>query len=274
MELNEINEKVSKEESKVNAIKDNININVYPQEMKRENVVIKSRRENRNEVDRNDDFQNDNYVNDKNLVNNNDYENYVVGKRNNNNYYNNDDEFMPPKKQFSNNIGANNNDDFIIYKRNQQENNKIEKDPMVWDPPEDKPRSNYRPKPSFNQQKENRNQVKKNSINKASPNPVPQNYSDIDKKRAYDKPWKVDEKKDVKKNVNKGEPEKKTFLLDRYPNGDGPDKDLIEMLEREVIDKNPCVRFEDIADLDNAKNILKEAVLLPILMPQYFKVKG
>ena len=44
------------------------------------------------------------------------------------------------------------------------------------------------------------------------------------------------------------------------------------MLEREVIDKNPCVKFEDIADLDNAKNILKEAVLLPILMPQYFKV--
>jgi len=31
------------------------------------------------------------------------------------------------------------------------------------------------------------------------------------------------------------------------------------------------VKFEDIAELDGAKNILKEAVLLPLLMPQYFK---
>jgi len=42
------------------------------------------------------------------------------------------------------------------------------------------------------------------------------------------------------------------------------------MLEREVVDTSPCVKFEDIAELDKAKNILKEAVLLPILMPQYF----
>ena len=270
MDLIEVNEKISKEDNNINALRDNFNINLNLQEKKKENVVNKYRPDNRNEFD--EGFQNDFTPNDKNFSNNNDYENYVVQKKNN--YQsNNDEEFMPPKKQFSNNIGYNNNDDFIIYKRNQQENNKIEKDPMVWDPPEDKPRSNYKPKPSYNPQKDNRNQVKKNSVHKASPNPIPQNYSDIDKKRAYDKPWKVDEKKDVKKNGNTAEPEKKSFLQDRYPNGDGPDKDLIEMLEREVVDKNPCVRFEDIADLDNAKNILKEAVLLPILMPQYFKVE-
>ena len=44
------------------------------------------------------------------------------------------------------------------------------------------------------------------------------------------------------------------------------------MLEKEVVDTNPNVRFEDIADLDKAKNVLKEAVLLPLLMPDYFKV--
>lgn len=43
------------------------------------------------------------------------------------------------------------------------------------------------------------------------------------------------------------------------------------MLEREVVDTNPHVSFEDIAELDKAKNILKEAVLLPILMPNFFK---
>lgn len=43
------------------------------------------------------------------------------------------------------------------------------------------------------------------------------------------------------------------------------------MLEKDVLDKNPQVSFDDIADLDDAKNTLQEAVLLPILMPQYFK---
>jgi len=61
-------------------------------------------------------------------------------------------------------------------------------------------------------------------------------------------------------------------LLHHYPEGVGPDTELIEMLEREVVDSNPCVKFDDIAELDGAKQILKEAVLLPILLPEYFKV--
>jgi katanin p60 ATPase-containing subunit A1 len=39
------------------------------------------------------------------------------------------------------------------------------------------------------------------------------------------------------------------------------------MLEREVIDKNPNVSFDDIAELHDSKKVLQEAVLLPILMP-------
>jgi katanin p60 ATPase-containing subunit A1 len=39
------------------------------------------------------------------------------------------------------------------------------------------------------------------------------------------------------------------------------------MIERDVLDKNPQVSFDDIADLDDAKKLLQEAVLLPILMP-------
>ena len=56
-----------------------------------------------------------------------------------------------------------------------------------------------------------------------------------------------------------------------YPDGVGPDTDLIQMLEREVVDKSPNVHFDDIADLDDTKKLLQEAVLLPILMPEYFK---
>jgi katanin p60 ATPase-containing subunit A1 len=43
------------------------------------------------------------------------------------------------------------------------------------------------------------------------------------------------------------------------------------MLERDVIDKNPNVSFDDIAELVDCKKALKEAVLLPLLIPQYFK---
>jgi katanin p60 ATPase-containing subunit A1 len=42
------------------------------------------------------------------------------------------------------------------------------------------------------------------------------------------------------------------------------------MLERDLIDKSPNVKFEDIAGLQDCKKCLQEAVLLPILMPQYF----
>lgn len=56
-----------------------------------------------------------------------------------------------------------------------------------------------------------------------------------------------------------------------YPDGVGPDVDLIQMLERDVLDKNPRVQFDDIADLLETKKLLQEAVLLPLLMPEYFK---
>jgi katanin p60 ATPase-containing subunit A1 len=48
-------------------------------------------------------------------------------------------------------------------------------------------------------------------------------------------------------------------LLSVYPDGIGPDTELSEMLEREVVDKNPCVSFEDIAELNQAKKILQGA---------------
>ena len=64
---------------------------------------------------------------------------------------------------------------------------------------------------------------------------------------------------------------KSPFLLSRYPDGNGPDAELIEMLEREVVDTNPNVSFDDIAELNQAKKALQEAVLLPLIIPDYFK---
>ena len=59
-------------------------------------------------------------------------------------------------------------------------------------------------------------------------------------------------------------------MNDRYEGGNGPDKNLIEMLEKQVMDKSPNVAFDDIAELQTAKGLLQEAVLLPLKMPQFF----
>ena len=42
------------------------------------------------------------------------------------------------------------------------------------------------------------------------------------------------------------------------------------MLEREVVDFSPNITFDDIAELQKAKDVLEEAVLLPLAMPHLF----
>lgn len=87
--------------------------------------------------------------------------------------------------------------------------------------------------------------------------------------RQYDKPWTENARNPNSKAANTEE--RKTFLKSCYPDGNGPDSNLIEMLEKEVISFNPDVTFEDIAELEKAKDVLEEAVLLPLLMPHLFK---
>jgi len=50
----------------------------------------------------------------------------------------------------------------------------------------------------------------------------------------------------------------------------GIDKELTEMIERDIFDRNPQVKWSDIAELDDAKKILYEAAVLPTIIPDYF----
>ncbi|XVE52137.1 hypothetical protein DITRI_Ditri02bG0098200 [Diplodiscus trichospermus] len=52
---------------------------------------------------------------------------------------------------------------------------------------------------------------------------------------------------------------------------EGPDPDLAAMLERDVLETAPGVRWDDVAGLTEAKRLLEEAVVLPLWMPEYFQ---
>lgn len=45
----------------------------------------------------------------------------------------------------------------------------------------------------------------------------------------------------------------------------------METLERDIVQRNPNVRWDDIAALDDAKRLLQEAVVLPMVIPGFFK---
>jgi katanin p60 ATPase-containing subunit A1 len=44
------------------------------------------------------------------------------------------------------------------------------------------------------------------------------------------------------------------------------------MLERDVLNSNPAVKWNDVAGLSEAKRLLQEAVVFPLLFPDYFTV--
>jgi katanin p60 ATPase-containing subunit A1 len=60
------------------------------------------------------------------------------------------------------------------------------------------------------------------------------------------------------------EPEKKFESV-------GMNRDLVEALERDIVQRNPNVKWDDIAGCEEAKKLLKEAVVLPMIMPEFFR---
>lgn len=83
------------------------------------------------------------------------------------------------------------------------------------------------------------------------------------------------DKRDAKEAAGKGKEEKNKGDVQEKEvkkfDGSGYDRDLVEALERDIISQNPNVTWDDIADLGDAKKLLKEAVVLPMWMPAFFK---
>merc|ERR1719411_942978 len=53
--------------------------------------------------------------------------------------------------------------------------------------------------------------------------------------------------------------------------GDGFEPHLVDIIERDVLYKDPDIKWNDIAGLHEAKALLQEAVVLPLIMPDFFK---
>lgn len=54
-------------------------------------------------------------------------------------------------------------------------------------------------------------------------------------------------------------------------NTNGYESHLIDTLEKDILQKHPSVQWTDVAGLNEAKAILQEAVVLPVIMPEFFK---
>uniref|UniRef100_A0A8C7DQB4 Katanin p60 ATPase-containing subunit A1 n=1 Tax=Oncorhynchus kisutch TaxID=8019 RepID=A0A8C7DQB4_ONCKI len=98
--------------------------------------------------------------------------------------------------------------------------------------------------------------------------PVPYKESKHHNNRLYVAGVRAPHRQSPQKTSNKLEVSEKDV---KKFDGQGYDKDLIEALERDIISQNPNVKWDDIADLEEAKKLLKEAVVLPMWMPEFFK---
>lgn len=51
----------------------------------------------------------------------------------------------------------------------------------------------------------------------------------------------------------------------------GYEAHLVDTLEKDILQRHPNVYWHDVAGLNEAKAILQEAVVLPVIMPDFFK---
>ncbi|TRY66037.1 hypothetical protein DNTS_025759 [Danionella cerebrum] len=140
------------------------------------------------------------------------------------------------------------------------------RDPDVWPPPTPAehraPVQGKKPMPVLKPQK-------KESPGLQHRGPAGRGQLNIKSDRPNTRDGRGNKAKDEKSKKNSqeggGDGEQKKF------DGTGYDGDLVDALERDIVSRNPNIHWDDIADLEDAKKLLREAVVLPIWMPDFFK---
>ncbi|CAG5083288.1 Similar to katnal1: Katanin p60 ATPase-containing subunit A-like 1 (Danio rerio) [Cotesia congregata] len=105
-----------------------------------------------------------------------------------------------------------------------------------------------------------------NGIRKPQNRVAPRKTSSTAVKKPDTKGNSNNNKKEDKKNFKKDEKEKNdndrtdVEVEEKKFESSGNDRDLVDLLERDIVQKNPNIRWDDIADLHEAKRLLEEAV--------------
>lgn len=160
------------------------------------------------------------------------------------------------------------------------------RDPDVWSMPEPVEVNHNRPIPQTaphpvrkSTQSGGRNATTKSQPTRGSSSSKPTANVANTRKQNKEPPGRGGEKRKTNNNSNgnqsnpntpsrkeeQAEPEERRFEIH------GPDSELVEMLERDILQKNPDTHWDDIADLKEAKQLLEEAVVLPMWMPNFFR---
>ncbi|KAJ3325936.1 Katanin p60 ATPase-containing subunit A1 [Boothiomyces sp. JEL0866] len=179
--------------------------------------------------------------------------------------------------------------------RSESRNSSAAYDKDVWPAPDPLPPRSIKKKPSIEEQKTlpswAREQKDPKSISKkqSMPNisakkapvkPVSRGGSPMPAKKPIRKSASSamldkanDEKNKTRSKLNKSDPEEEEESKDGRPefDGSGYDKDLVEMVKRDILNTSPNVHWTDIAGLREAKSLLEEAIVLPLWMPDYFQ---
>ncbi|XP_058802145.1 katanin p60 ATPase-containing subunit A-like 1 [Phymastichus coffea] len=149
------------------------------------------------------------------------------------------------------------------------------RDPDVWPPLSPTEQKNSRILPRNQQQKPpNRSNIRKPSITSAKKTDVKPTTRNNQKNNGTDDKKNVNSNSVKKDDVNKDKLEgEKTDVEveERKFECSGIDRDLVDTLERDIVQKNIDIHWDDIADLHDAKRLLEEVVVLPTLMPDFFK---
>ena len=92
-------------------------------------------------------------------------------------------------------------------------------------------------------------------------------------KRNYKKPWQKKEKNEQKKKSLKKKKQKnkkpEKFVDFYYPDGLGPDHELIKTIEGFILDQKKIISFKDITGLQNVKKMIESNIIIPFILPQF-----
>lgn len=160
-------------------------------------------------------------------------------------------------------------------------------DPDVWPPPppredvnwpmptaaEHKPVPHVKPLRSLQKKEAPKTTGRNPRSNQSNPSNISsRRHADnrLVKKDEKGRPKRTDDRKEDKEKGDKDKYEEQEEEEKKFE-GTGYDRDLIDMLERDIVQKNPNIHWDDIADLHEAKRLLEEAVVLPMWMPDFFK---